>query len=110
VRYHRSVAQMNVGEELRRVATLDDLKRVLIAARCEGPRHLNAIEFDREQYEAQKRVREEHGMDAQAIVQQFATRYTDIMVHAEAANLASNPEFVAAVARLSGHRTPGDRA
>lgn len=91
-----------IADELRGVATLDDLKRVLlIAARREAPRRLSAIEFDREQFEAQKRMRDEHGMDAQAVVQRFATRHTDIMVHAEAANLVSHPEFVAAVARLT---------
>src|SRR6266852_4669206 len=91
---------MNVDEELERVATLDDLKRVLVAARCEQPRRLDAIEFDREQYEAQKRVRDEYGVDAQHIMQQFAARHTDILVLAEASNIASHPEFVAAVARL----------
>jgi|SRR6266853_165204 len=91
---------MNVAEELERVATFDDLRTVLIAARCEEPRRLNAIEFDREQYQAQSRVRAEHGLDAQAVMQQFAARHFDLVVHAEAANLASHPEFVAAVARL----------
>ncbi len=87
---------MNVDEELERASTIDDLRRVLIAARCEEPRKLDAVTFDREQFEVQKRV----GVDAQAIMQQFAARHTDIIVHAEAANLASHPAFVSAVARL----------
>jgi hypothetical protein len=82
-----------IADELRGVATLDDLKRVLIAARREEPRRLSAIEFDREQFAA--------GVDAQAIVQRFATRHPEILVHAEVANLVSHPAFVAAVARLT---------
>ena len=91
---------MSIATELRGVSSWEDLKRVLINARVQSPRRIEAIAFDREMYQTEKEVREIYNVDAQLVMQRFAASHPDILVHAEAANLASVPELVLTIAGL----------
>jgi hypothetical protein len=93
-----------IEEKLQAVRTLSDLERVLIGARAEKPRVLDFNMLMREQDAAKRLVREQFNADATALMENFARQYPGLTMSAEAANLASCPALVLAVARVMAAR------
>jgi hypothetical protein len=93
-----------IEEKLNAVQTVSDLERVLIEARSQQARVIDFNMLMREQFEANRLVREQFNADATAVMEDFARRYPALTMSAEAANLASCPALVLAVARLLAAR------